>query len=144
MSRKFLNKKSGSAQMICACGIIALMLMGCRKDESASEKVDPYDQPYARMEDPAYTNALTRQMDEQRELMKARSQIEAALEEAKKTAAAETIEQLTAQMKELEKKFEANHAKTQKMVGDRIRQENRAIAARQAREAAEQKAKKQK
>ena len=144
MSRKFLTRKLISAQLICACGMISLVLSGCRKEEATAEKVDPYNQPYARLEDPAYTNALTRQMDEQRELMKARRQIEAALEEAKKIAAAETIEQLNAQMKELEKKFEANHAKTQKMVGDRIRQENRAIAARQAREAANKKTKDQK
>ncbi len=144
MSRKFLNRKLISAQLICACGIVSLVLTGCRKDEPAAEKVDPYDQPYARMEDPAYTNALTRQMDEQRELMKERDKIQAALEEAKKAEAAATIEQLTAQMKALEKKFEANHAKTQRMVADRIRQENRAIAARKAREAANQKTDNQK
>ncbi len=114
--------------------VLGLFVVGCSKEES-QEPLDPYNKPYARMEDAAYTNALqesvAKRLDISKRIQAVENEIKAA--EAKDSKSAE-VEVLRAKRTALENELRANEKQTKQLIRKRILRENAAIEAREKRE----------
>ena len=116
-----------------AAGLLAYFLLRGGGAAPEGAPADPYDEPYARLKDPAYLEQVRVQTEEFREIMRridaTRREI-AALGENPDTNSPRYVElrrQLESQAAEIEK----NRIKSQMIVRDRIAQENEAIKAKQ-------------
>lgn len=113
---------------VVAAVVIVCILM--RRGESAAP-ADPYNEPYARMKDPAYLEQLKVQRDEQKEIMRrmvaTRREIAALGDDTNSTKYAELKARLESEAEELSK----NNLKAQAIVRERINRENEAIKAKQ-------------
>ena len=114
--------------------VLGLLVVGCSKEEP-QEPLDPYNRPYSRMEDVAYTNALHTQMEKRMDVFKRIQAVEEEIKavEAKDPKSAE-VEALRAKRTALEDEFRANRKQTEQLIRVRILRENAAIEAREARE----------
>ena len=109
---------------------LGLLVAGCSKEEP-----DPYNKPYSRMEDAAYTNALHSHIDKRNDIHKRMVQLENEIREAEsKDAKSVEAEALRAKRKELMKEYDTNRAQTERLVRERILRESAAIEAREKRE----------
>lgn len=92
--------------------------------------VDPYNEPYARMDDPDYLRQLKVQRDDQKAIMRrmaaTRAEIAALGDDTNSTKYAELIARLESEAKELH----MNNIKSQAIVRERINKENEAIKAK--------------
>lgn len=116
-----------------AAGVLAYFLLRGGPAAPEGAPADPYDEPYARLKDPAYLEQVRVQRDEFQEIMRridaTRREI-AALGENPDTNSPRYVElrkKLESQAAEIEK----NRIKSQMIVRDRIAQENEAIKAKQ-------------
>lgn len=113
---------------------LGLLVAGCSKEEP-SAPLDPYNKPYSRMEDAAYTNALHSHIDKRNDIHKRMVQLENEIREAEsKDAKSVEAEALRAKRKELMKEYDTNRAQTERLVRERILRESAAIEAREKRE----------
>ncbi len=114
--------------------VLGLFVVGCSKEEP-QEPLDPYNKPYSRLEDAAYTNALHTQMEKRMDVFKRIQAVEDEIKaaEAKDPKSAE-VEALRAKRAALEDEFRANRKQTEQLIRMRILRENAAIEAREARE----------
>ena len=91
---------------------------------------DPYNEPYARMDDPDYLRQLKVQRDDQKAIMRrmaaTRAEIAALGDDTNSTKYAELIARLESEAKELH----MNNIKSQAIVRERINKENEAIKAK--------------
>lgn len=116
-----------------AAGVLAYFLLRGGGAAPEGAPADPYDEPYARLKDPAYLEQVRVQRDEFQEIMRridaTRREI-AALGENPDTNSPRYVElrkKLESQAEEIEK----NRIKSQMIVRDRIARENEAIKAKQ-------------
>ncbi len=114
---------------------LGLFVVGCSKEAEPEAPVDPFDKPYARMDDKAYTKALQERMDKRMEIYKRMRELEDQIKaaEAKEPKSAE-VEALKAKREGLRNEYDANKTLTEQLIRARILQENAAIEARKARE----------
>lgn len=114
---------------------LGLFVVGCSKEAEPETPVDPFDKPYARMDDKAYTKALQERMDKRMEIYKRMRELEDQIKtaEAKEPKSAE-VEALKAKREGLRNEYDANKTLTEQLIRARILQENAAIEARKARE----------
>ncbi len=114
--------------------VLVLFVVGCSKEES-QEPLDPYNKPYARMEDATYTNALHKQMEKRMDVIKRIQAVDDEINEAEaKDPKSAEAEALRAKRTALENEFRANRKQTEQLIRMRILQENAAIEAREKRE----------
>lgn len=108
---------------------IAVVCILMRRGEPAAP-ADPYNEPYARMKDPAYLEQLKVQRDEQKAIMirmnATRKEIAALGDDTNSTKYAELRARLESEAEELSK----NNLKSQAIVRERINRENEAIKAK--------------
>lgn len=108
---------------------VALVCIVMMRGKSAAPE-DPYNEPYARMKDPAYLEQLKVQRDEQKEIMirmnATRKEIAALGGETNSAKYAELKARLEREAEELNQ----NHLKAQAIVRERINRENAAIEAK--------------
>ena len=94
------------------------------------EPADPYNEPYARMNDPDYLRQLKAQRDDQKEIMRrmveTRREIAALGDDTNSPKYAELRARLESQAAEIEK----NRILSQNIVRERINRENEAINAK--------------
>ena len=114
------------AAAVVAAVIVCIVMMRGRSAAPA----DPYNEPYARMTDPAYLEQLKVQRDEQKEIMirmnETRKEIAALGGETNSAKYAELKARLEREAEELNQ----NHLKAQAIVRERINRENAAIEAK--------------
>ena len=114
---------------LAAAVAVALVCILVRRGKSAAP-ADPYNEPYARMTDPAYLEQLKVQRDEQKEIMirmnATRREIAALGDDTNSTKYAELKARLESEAEELSK----NNLKSQAIVRERINRENEAIKAK--------------
>ena len=115
---------------LAAAVAVALVCILVWRGKSAAP-ADPYNEPYARMTDPAYLEQLKVQRDEQKEIMirmnATRKEIAALGDDTNSTKYAELKARLESEAEELSK----NNLKAQAIVRERIKRENEAIKAKQ-------------
>ena len=114
------------AAAVVAAVVVCIVMMRGRSAAPA----DPYNEPYARMTDPAYLEQLKVQRDEQKEIMirmnETRKEIAALGGETNSAKYAELKARLECEAEELNQ----NHLKAQAIVRERINRENAAIEAK--------------
>lgn len=114
------------AAAVAAAVVVCIVMM---RGRSAAPE-DPYNEPYARMTDPAYLEQLKVQRDEQKEIMvrmnATRREIAALGDDTNSVKYAELKARLESEAEELSK----NHLKAQAIVRERINRENAAIKAK--------------
>ena len=114
------------AAAVAAAVIVCIVMM---RGKSAAPE-DPYNEPYARMNDPAYLEQLKVQRDEQKEIMvrmnATRREIAALGDDTNSVKYAELKARLESEAEELSQ----NHLKAQAIVRARINRENAAIKAK--------------
>ena len=114
------------AAAVVAAVVVCIVMMRGRSAAPA----DPYNEPYARMTDPAYLEQLKVQRDEQKEIMirmnETRKEIAALGGETNSAKYAELKARLEREAEELNQ----NHLKAQAIVRERINRENAAIEAK--------------
>ncbi len=127
--RYILNKSTR------ALGVLALLVAGCSKEVEPESPADPFDKPYSRMEDKAYTKELHERMSKREDIAKRLLAVDDELNaaEAKDPKSAE-VEALKAKREDLCKEYDMNRTQTEQLVRMRILRENAAIEAREARE----------
>lgn len=132
---KRLNMRHIRNKSAIVLGVLALLVVGCSKEAEPEAPADPFDKPYSRMEDKAYTNQLHTQMTKRMDLASRIRALEDELkaEEAKDPKSA-VVETLKAKIKDLCKEYDMNRTQTEQLVRMRILRENAAIEAREARE----------
>ena len=108
--------------------IVALVLVFTKGGDA--QPADPYNEPYARMEDPDYLRQLKVQRDDQKEIMRrmaaTRREIAELGDDTNSTKYAELKARLESEAEELHK----NNIKSQAIVRERINRENEAIMAK--------------
>ena len=108
---------------------IAVVCILMRRGEPAAP-ADPYNEPYARMRDPAYLEQLKVQRDDQKEIMRrmaaTRDEIAALGDDTNSAKYVELRARLESEAEELHK----NNLKSQAIVRERINKENEAIKAK--------------
>lgn len=114
------------AAAVAAAVIVCIVMM---RGRSAAPE-DPYNEPYARMNDPAYLEQLKVQRDEQKEIMvrmnATRREIATLGDDTNSVKYAELKARLESEAEELSQ----NHLKAQAIVRERINRENAAIKAK--------------
>ena len=132
---KRLNMRHIFNKSAIVLGVLALLVVGCSKEAEPEVPADPFDKPYSRMEDKAYTNLLHTQMTKRMDLASRIRALEDELKaaEAKDPKSAE-VETLRVKIKDLCKEYDMNRSQTEQLVRMRILRENAAIEAREARE----------
>lgn len=113
---------------IAAAVAVALVLIFARRGDVAP--ADPYNEPYARMNDPDYLRQLKVQRDDQKEIMRrmveTRREIAALGDDTNSAKYAELKARLDSEAEELHQ----NNIKAQAIVRERINKENEAIKAK--------------
>lgn len=113
---------------LAALAIAAILVVVLRRGPKAP--ADPYNEPYARMNDPDYLRQLKVQRDDQREIMRrmaeTRREIAALGDDTNSPKYAELKARLESQAVEIEK----NRILSQNIVRERIERENEAINAK--------------
>lgn len=130
------KRENRFVQLKVAWGLLAmgLLVAGCSKDGSEAP-LDPYNKPYARMEDAAYTNALHSHIEKRNDIHKRMAQLENEIRAAEaKDAKSVEAEALRQKREGLKKEYDSNRAQTEKLVRERILRESAAIEAREKRE----------
>ena len=112
--------------VLCAMGMLTLVLPGCRKDEAKPEI--PASSPQSYVNDKAFMGELKAQKEERRQTMarymKARTAYEAALKADAKCEKPET-QDLKKKMEAIEDEYQAQRRKTLKTVRERISPEKK-------------------
>ena len=114
---------------IAAAVAVALVLIFARRGGDVAP-ADPYNEPYARMDDPDYLRQLKVQRDEQKEIMRrmaaTRREIAALGDDTNSPKYAELRARLESEAAEIEK----NRILSQNIVRERTNRENEAINAK--------------
>ena len=113
---------------LAALAVAVVLVVALRRGPEAP--ADPYNEPYARMDDPDYLRQLKVQRDEQREIMRrmaaTRREIAALGDDTNSAKYAELRARLESEAAEIEK----NRILSQNIVRERINRENEAINAK--------------
>ena len=113
---------------LAALAVAAILVVVLRRGPETP--VDPYNEPYARMDDPDYLRQLKVQRDEQREIMRrmaeTRREIAALGDDTNSPKYAELMARLESEALEIEK----NRILSQNIVRERTNRENEAINAK--------------
>lgn len=128
------NNRFLAKRVLVASLTLGLFVVGCSKEES-QEPTDPYNKPYSRMEDTAYTNALQERMAKRLDIFKRIQEVESEIKKAEANdPKSSEVEALRVKRAALEDEFRANRKQTEQLIRARIIRENAAIEARAARE----------
>ena len=110
--------------------VVALLLCVLLRHGGTAEPADPYNEPYARMKDPAYLEQLKVQRDDQKAIMRritaTRREIAELGDNTNSTKYAELMARLESEAEELHR----NNLKSQAIVRERINRENEARKAK--------------
>ena len=113
---------------LAALAVAAILVVVLRRGPEAP--ADPYNEPYARMNDPDYLRQLKVQRDDQKEIMRrmveTRREIAALGDDTNSAKYAELKARLDSEAEELHQ----NNIKAQAIVRERINKENEAIKAK--------------
>lgn len=124
------GKKIAIAVIVALAALAVVVALVVAFGRGPKAPADPYNEPYARMNDPDYLRQLKVQRDDQREIMRrmaeTRREIAALGDDTNSPKYAELKARLESQAVEIEK----NRILSQNIVRERIERENEAINAK--------------
>ena len=114
---------------IAAAVAVALVLIFARRGGDVAP-ADPYNEPYARMEDPDYLRQLKVQRDDQKEIMRRMAATRREIAELGDDTNSAKYVELKARLESEAEELHQNNIKSQAIVRERINRENEAIKAK--------------
>lgn len=114
----------GAVLLALAAAVVAVFMRGSK------EPADPYNEPYARMDDPDYLRQLKVQRDDQKAIMRRIAATRAEIASLGNDTNSEKYAELMARLESEAKELHMNNIKSQAIVRERINKENEAIKAK--------------
>ena len=114
---------------LAAAVTVALVLIFARRGGDGAP-ADPYNEPYARMKDPAYLEQLKVQRDDQKEIMRRMTATRREIAELGDDTNSAKYAELRARLESEAAELHRNNLKSQAIVRERINRENDAIKAK--------------
>lgn len=114
---------------LAAAVAVALVLIFARRGGDVAP-ADPYNEPYARMEDPDYLRQLKVQRDDQKEIMRRMAATRREIAELGDDTNSAKYVELKARLESEAEELHQNNIKSQAIVRERINRENEAIKAK--------------